>query len=97
MLNDIGHCLESSLILVASGNGMTFGVGTVLLLRHEDGNLGAQFRQFERTCLIVSRFCLCILSLSLAEYLGRIQAMTVMMEPAVAPAAPKQLTDQKLG
>ena len=49
MLHDIGQRLERPFIVITKGNGLSLGIG-VLLIGHEDGNLGAQLSQLEGTC-----------------------------------------------
>jgi hypothetical protein len=59
MLHDIHRCLPRTFILIASSDGIVL-VGWLrqarwCTVRHENRNLSAEFGEFERACLKVSR------------------------------------------
>jgi hypothetical protein len=59
MLDDIHRCLPRTFILIASSDGIVL-VGWLRqarwrTIRHENRNLSAEFGEFERACLEISR------------------------------------------
>jgi hypothetical protein len=88
------HCgLESAFVLVAGRNSSSNGWlrdTRVISISHEDRNLGAEFGQFERALSLVSYS-----HSFLSRYL--LHATSVINEPAVAPAAPKQAAVANVG
>ena len=48
MLNYILHCLESTLVSIAGGNRMALWSRTVLLVGHQNRDLGTELCQLER-------------------------------------------------
>lgn len=42
--------LKRPLVLIACGNRMALGAGTVFLVRHQDGHLCTEFCQLKRAC-----------------------------------------------
>lgn len=48
--HDICHRLESSLVLITGSDLVALGLGAVLPICEQDGDLGAQFRELKRAC-----------------------------------------------
>lgn len=99
MLDDISQRLQSSLVLVARGNRMPFRFQTILLIRHQDRDLSTEFCQLERTCRWQNVSPDRRQTSPSPNKCPRrdLQAMAVMHEPAVAPAAPNVATVQRFG
>lgn len=88
----IRHRLESPLVLVTGSDFVALGLGAILAISEQDRDLSAQFCELKRACKVLALF-----NHSPIATKVRIHAINVIQEPAVAPAAPKQATDVKLG
>lgn len=92
MTHDICHCLERSLVLVTGSDLVAVRLGTVFLVGEQDRDLGTQLRELKRAYAEVS-----LVEAQRDEAMQSLHAINVIHEPAVAPAAPKQATEAKLG
>jgi hypothetical protein len=93
VLDNVLCSLESTLSVVlgrSRSRDAWFRNARVFPISHEDRDLGAELGKFERALSLVS-YSYCAISR------GTLHATSEMMDPAVAPAAPKQAAVANVG
>lgn len=93
MSHDVCHRLQSPLVLIGSCNLVALWMRAVLPIGQEYRHLRAQLRELERACAMRST---CDTGHG-EEDMDDLHAIKVIQDPAVAPAAPKQAIDARLG